>query len=921
LQACAGRTDAVFEAELGWPMSGDYMALADAVQPLQREVEQIRAVADQARLSSDAALGAAQAQIGELEKRHQELELRRHELDLRRHDLDMRRLELERQLQAMSERNERSVEERNLIARHRLVLQGELATLAKNYQGLSDHLRWIEHSTVFRMTRPLVHAKMAVQRMLGLRAVDAPALRPAPQPATPRVVTVDVIVPVYRGLADTQLCVRSVLASQCRTPYRLVILNDASPEPEVTQWLREVSREEPRIVLLENQENLGFVATVNRGMALDDKHDVLLLNSDTEVANDWLDRLRGAAYSDQRVASVTPFSNNATICSYPRFVEPNELPEGWGTAALDALFARVNAGQVVDVPTGVGFCMYIRRDSLDEVGLFDVAKFGKGYGEENDFCRRAAEAGWRNLHSLDTFVLHTGGVSFGASKSQREIEAVEKLRVLHPDYDRLVHAFVVADPARTARLAVDLARAGAAGLPGVLAVVHDRGGGTRRHVDELAHYLLDRAVFFSLTPAPGGTVWLERVEPGAGFRLEFALPSELPALQQALRAIGIAHVHYHHVLGHRDEVLGLGDQLGLQWDFTAHDYYTMCPQISLTDSNDRYCGEEGDGQCGRCLKGTPAPGGADIASWRERYGVFLARARHVLAPSRDTARRIARMWPSVDVRFAPHTDLVSLAQLPQPRPRPLARDAPLKVAVIGALSRIKGADLLEDVATLAAKGHVPVEFHLMGHAYRELRKQPRASLAVHGAYQESDLPGLLDWIKPDLVWFPALWPETYSYTLSACLEAGLPVVAPDIGAFPERLSGRPWSWVRPWDDPAAQLLAFFCEVRERNFIPAQAPAPQWQVAPAAGDASIGSWSYDSDYLRNVKSPEAPATLDPDFLKTHGHSRAVGAQAQRRMLQQWTLNALVRLRSAPALRQLARAIPLRWQTRVKSWLRA
>ncbi|WP_235033992.1 glycosyltransferase family 2 protein, partial [Pantoea sp. 18069] len=123
------------------------------------------------------------------------------------------------------------------------------------------------------------------------------------------------IVPVYRGLADTQLCIESVLASGCRTPWRLVVINDCSPEPEVTAWLRERAAGEDRILLLENAENLGFVGTVNRGMALSDSHDVLLLNSDTEVANDWLDRIRQAAYGDAKVASVTPFSNNATICS------------------------------------------------------------------------------------------------------------------------------------------------------------------------------------------------------------------------------------------------------------------------------------------------------------------------------------------------------------------------------------------------------------------------------------------------------------------------------------------------------------------------------------------------------------------------------------------------------------------------------
>jgi glycosyltransferase involved in cell wall biosynthesis len=517
-------------------------------------------------------------------------------------------------------------------------------------------------------------------------------------------------------------------------------------------------------------------------------------------------------------------------------------------------------------------------------------------------------------------VLHTGGVSFGDSKSQREIEAVAKLRKLHPSYDRVVHEHVMADPAREARLAVDVARVRARGLPAVLAVLHDRGGGTQRQAEELAAHLHSRATFFSLTPSPGGCVRLDLLEPGAGFRLEFALPAEMPQLLQALRAVGIAHIHYHHVLGHRPEVLRLPEQLGVHWDFTVHDYYAMCPQITLTDDSDRFCGEQGNGECRRCLPSAPAPGGEDIVGWRARHGDLLVNARHVLAPSRDAARRIVRMWATADVRFAPHTDLAALEPLPVPAVRPLAADAPLKVVVIGAMSRIKGADLLEDVATLAAKAGAPVEFHLIGYAYRELRKQPRAALSVYGAYQERDLPGLLRWLKPDLVWFPALWPETYSYTLSACLAEGLPVVAPDLGAFPERLSGRKWSWLLPWDATPARCLALFTEAREQHFLTGQSPMPQFSVPANDVDALIGAWSYEADYLRDVQ-PRPTSELDRGFLRSQRPGRAEGVERQRRRLKHWTLNALVRLRSAPVLRQLARSIPLRWQTRVKSWLRA
>ena len=953
LETCGGAAQAVLEVELGWPMSADYMTLVEAVTPLLEQVDALRMDADRVWRETDR---LRQQSRQEAEQAEQQATQARQQADVARKQADNARLQAEQALRtlqdaearhreaqirqreatvnasrelaakdaALMEQNQNFLAEKQQLTRHRLALQAQLKNSVNDYQALAEHLRWIEQSTVFRMTRPLVHAKIGVERLLGKRPPALPAVPGSAlltRPIAPRVGTVDVIVPVYRGLADTQLCIRSVLASSCQTPWRLIVINDASPEPDVTAWLREASAQDNRILLLENDENLGFVATVNRGMAWSGSHDVLLLNSDTEVANDWLDRLRRAAYSDARVASVTPFSNNATICSYPLFCEGNALPPGIDTAGLDTLFAGLHAGRVVDVPTGVGFCMYIRRDCLDEVGLFDVREFGKGYGEENDFCRRAAAAGWRNLHALDTFVLHTGGVSFGASKSAREIEAVEKLRRLHPSYDGLVHSFVAADPARTARLAVDLARVRASGRPCVLAVLHNRGGGTQRHALELAGHLHDRAAFFSLTPAPGGTVALELLEPGAGFRLEFAVATQWPALLQALRAIGIAHVHYHHVSGHSHEVFGLGEELGVPWDFTAHDFYTMCPQISLTDQADRYCGEEGGGECRRCQPQTPALGGGDIAGWRERHGRLLTTARHVLAPSRDTGRRFLRMWPAADVRLAPHTDIPSAAELPAPQVRPLAPGAPLRVVVIGGLSRIKGADLLEDVATLAARHGAQIEFHLIGHAYHELRKQPRAALTVHGPYAEADLPRLLAWLKPDLAWFPALWPETYSYTLSACLLAGLPVIAPNIGAFPERLSGRQWSWVRPWDSTPVQWLEFFGEVWEQHFATGRPPKPYWALAAANDDARLGSWSYATDYLNGVESAATSEPLDAAFLAAHGTSRGEGMHRQQLRLKAIALTALVRLRSAPPLRRFARAIPPRWQTRVKTWLRA
>ena len=268
----------------------------------------------------------------------------------------------------------------------------------------------------------------------------------------------DVIVPVYAGLAQTRRCIESVLANPRREPSEVVVVDDASPEPAIAQWLDELAAA-GRITLLRNEANLGFVRSVNRGMALHPGRDVILLNSDTEVANDWADRLKAAAYCAPEVATATPFSNNATICTYPFEGWGGQVPGALGLTELDRLIAATNAGRTLDIPTAVGFCMFIRRSALQEVGLFDAERFGRGYGEENDFCMRCLKAGWRHVLAADVFVYHEGAVSFHAEKSALVEVATQRLLEAHPDYTERVHGFIRADPVHALRDAIDRARA------------------------------------------------------------------------------------------------------------------------------------------------------------------------------------------------------------------------------------------------------------------------------------------------------------------------------------------------------------------------------------------------------------------------------------------------------------------------------
>ena len=154
-----------------------------------------------------------------------------------------------------------------------------------------------------------------------------------PKPPLPRVDTaVAVVIPAYRGLDQTRRCIESVLGAQCRIPSRFIVVDDCSPEPALSDYLRSLAAT-GAITLIHNETNQGFVRSVNSGMRAASEDDVVLLNSDTEVANDWLDRLCAHAYRGPKVATVTPFSNNATICSYPTMraapTFPAETLHGW----------------------------------------------------------------------------------------------------------------------------------------------------------------------------------------------------------------------------------------------------------------------------------------------------------------------------------------------------------------------------------------------------------------------------------------------------------------------------------------------------------------------------------------------------------------------------------------------------------------
>ncbi len=235
-------------------------------------------------------------------------------------------------------------------------------------------------------------------------------------PAAPLGVAVDVIIPVYRGLIQTRCCIELVLRDADRPPGRVIVIDDRSPEPKLSSWL-DAQAAKSRVVLLRNRRNLGFVASVNRGIEAAGTNDVVLLNNDTEVPNGWLARLAGHAYATKKVATVSPFSNNATICGYPSN-DPNPPPFGLGLADLDAACRTANPGRSVALPTSVGFCMYIRRAALDETGLLTPRRSARA------MARRTTSACVRQRMAGDTSSL---AIHLYITKARSALEPTPRL--------------------------------------------------------------------------------------------------------------------------------------------------------------------------------------------------------------------------------------------------------------------------------------------------------------------------------------------------------------------------------------------------------------------------------------------------------------------------------------------------------------
>lgn len=631
-------------------------------------------------------------------------------------------------------------------------------------------------------------------------------------PAAPARPGTAVVVPVYRGREDTLACIAAVRAT-LGPEDRLIVVNDASPEPALVAALAAAARGGGFLLIDANPAdpacNLGFPAAANAGLRAAAGQDVVLLNSDTLVFPGWLATLRRAAHAAPDTGTVTPLSNDATIFSYPSPERPAAMPEPAAGAALAALAASVHGAATVEVPTGHGFCLYLRHDCLAQTGLLREDVFAQGYGEENDFCERARALGWRHQAAPGVYVAHRGGGSFGAAKAQLLRRNAALLDALHPEYHRRIAAFIAADPLGPARRALDAARLrqSLAGRRTRLIVTHGGIGGTQRVTAEReAAARQDGAAPLLLTGDAGIAV----LQAGDTPNLRFALPEETGALIDLLRAAAPEAIELHHLLGHAADIVAVLEALAAPLTAWVHDWGWICPRLSFITPEGYFCGEAPPRECDSCTaRGERPVLDTPAAALRARSGRLLAAAEFVHVSSADGARRMRRHFGALRLREAP------LEPAPPAPAKHAARAAAgnVVVAIAGAIGIEKGyAVLLACCQDAAARG-LALRFALTGYTIDDPPLLATGMISITGPFAAGEAAGLIRSSGAALGFLPSIWPETWCFALSDLWGAGLDVAVFDIGAPAERVQAARRGLVLPLGLPASRvndvLLAAF----------------------------------------------------------------------------------------------------------------
>lgn len=611
---------------------------------------------------------------------------------------------------------------------------------------------------------------------------ETPKLLPLKKP-------IDIVIPVYNGMEYLEEFFGSVIKNtdEC---HKLIIIDDCSTDKNVYPFLEKVIKQRKNCILIKNELNLGFVKTFNKGYEQTQRHFVCL-NTDTVLPPFWLERLIAPILANPNVASVTPFTNSGTICSFPETNVDNLLFCSMSTSEIDTAFMKIIPDQLIEIPTCIGFCAAFNKSIFDKIGKFDEI-FSPGYGEENDWSMRAIQAGYKNVVATNLFVNHKHGGSFKTANINREKIRQKHIEIIndrYPTYSQQVQTFIENDPLDIYRaLAIILLAADHFERRPILIIDHDIGGGANKYRKELIKKILDQKNQLIIL-----LIYEKKIE---SFIVKFNFDcfsysysfEEFEDLDNLLQKIPLEEIFYNNLVSYPqekiDEILTfLAKQKKIKTTVTFHDFFPLCPSYTLLNDKGRYCEIPGVSTCKTCLANNKfaVSNTISIVSWREKWERILSNAENIICFSESSRQIVQKAYPELasEIKVIPH-------HVDQIFKNPVnVNSDKLTIGFVGAINYAKGSDVILELAKQIEKENLDIKLVVLG-TIANAHELP-SCITVHGAYKQKELPNLVKKYSINFFFFTSIWPETFSYVTSELLQSGLPVFSFDIGAQGEKI--------------------------------------------------------------------------------------------------------------------------------------
>jgi len=622
---------------------------------------------------------------------------------------------------------------------------------------------------------------------------------------------ISIIIPIDNQLEEVKECINSVLKNT-RIPYEMILIDNFSPDKRIRILLDELGKI-PNVKVIRNQEN-KLLENIN--IQIQNSYgDVVLLSSKTQVSAKWLQKLVVAAYSNEKIGIVNPLTNTEGLFSVPEINK--EQIESLSIEDMATLLEKISDNEDLEVPICNDFCMYIKRETITNVGLLKNENIYKGY-EKVDFCIRALEKSWKNILDDSTYI-YKRSTPILTKHEKKKMDSAITHRNYHSNNER-VEKFLndkkYEELCYKAKNRLIKSTISESNKKRILYVLHSSKGGTpATNIDLMANiqkkldcYVLTsntvkiklwrykNSIFEEIYSWKIKSKWSAKDFHNLEFRNIYF---------NVLNGLKIDIIHIRHLIKHTFDLYYLAKSLGLPVIISFHDFYFICPSHNLLDENNVYCaGKCTDGH-EQCLIGSEF---SDLPllklfvnEWRIAVADILYSSSALVTTSELTKQLYMSIYPGLskkEFRIIEHgrdfekvDDTSKFYEIP-------SKDKPIKILFPGNINIVKGSELIKKIKILDKNSRL--EFHFIGSLYLHSKDLENYGI-YHGPYERENFCEMVKKIKPSFIGIFSIWPETYCHTLSEAWSCGVPVLTSKIGVLEERVNNNGGGWLLDYKNP------------------------------------------------------------------------------------------------------------------------